>query len=352
MTDSLDTSATPPTERNRDQRAWIHLYYKLLLQTRRQDPSFPVCTSDTVAAVALQSFFRSPEEAGGIKPHSVKDDEIYKATFIRYRNAALPNLLSHIVQLCKETTESDSRVSVPQVFVTRPMLNEYIRVSEKYSLDNDDPEPWERQTELWEFISATVAERFLHRGVLDSQDTVVQSFVRVAEDESATDQADTRMARPFIPSTDLVSEEPQPDHPKVPTPTTKQDGKRAKQNAKKKANKKAKTWLPVERHALWRSINAWCHEHGIDAFDHENIELQTWDGFTEEINAECAQKGQVKERTGDHVRSQVRDAVRRGNFPISDLVKRAKEMREEIKKGKTKTFSRNERYPENAIEIP
>jgi len=186
MTDSLDTSATPYAEWNRDQRAWIHLYYKLLLQTRRQTPSFPVCTSDSVAAIAHRMFFRSPEEKqNGMNPHSLKDDEVYKATFIRYRNVALPNIMSHIVQLCKDNTELDSRCSVPQVFINRLMLDEYIRISGRYwggGPENDDPEPWLSQTTLWEFISKAVTERFLHRGVLDSQDTLVQSFVRVTGD--------------------------------------------------------------------------------------------------------------------------------------------------------------------------
>jgi len=187
MTDNLDTSAIPYAEWNRDQRAWIHLYYKLLLQTRRQNPSFPVCTSDSVAAIAHQMFFRSPEEKQhGMKPHSLEDDEVYKATFIRYRNVALPNMMSHIVQLCKDNIELDSRCSIPQVFINRPMLDEYIKISGKYfgggtsrGPENDDPEPWESQTTLWGFISKAVTERFLQRGVLDSQDTLVQSFARV-----------------------------------------------------------------------------------------------------------------------------------------------------------------------------
>ena len=182
MTDNLDTSATPATQWNADQRAWIQLYYKLLLQSRRQYRSFPVCTSDSVAAIAHRMFYRSPEERqNGINPHSVEDDAIYKASFIRYRNAAMPNLLSQIVQLCTETTELDSRCSIPQVFINRPMLDEYIRISGTYAggLETDTPQPWESQTALWEFISKAVSERFIHRGVLDSQDTVVQSFVRV-----------------------------------------------------------------------------------------------------------------------------------------------------------------------------
>ncbi|KAI4654242.1 uncharacterized protein J4E78_007287 [Alternaria triticimaculans] len=103
-------------------------------------------------------FYRSPEERqNGIHLHSVEDDAIYKASFIRYRNAAMPNLLSQIVQLCTETTELDSRCSIPQVFINRPMLDEYIRISGTYAggLETDTPQPWESQTALWEFISKT-----------------------------------------------------------------------------------------------------------------------------------------------------------------------------------------------------
>ena len=182
MTDSLDTPAAPPVEWSHDQRSWIQLYYKLLLETRRRYPSFPVCTSDSVAAIAHRMFYRSPEEQqNGINPHSLEDDEVYKASLIRYRNAAMPNLLSQIVQLCKDSTELDSRCSIPQVFINRPMLDEYKRISRKYGFENNDPEPWETQPDLWEFISASVTQRFLHRGVLDSQDTVVQSFVPVPD---------------------------------------------------------------------------------------------------------------------------------------------------------------------------
>ncbi|KAI4606382.1 hypothetical protein J4E80_010134 [Alternaria sp. BMP 0032] len=350
MADSLDITLTSSLHWHPHQRAWIQLYYKLLMQTIRQYPSYPVCISDTAAFVGFSTFFEGSDSTGIIDREPAFGTR--KAMFIRYRNAALPNLLSNFVEEYKNgRIESDSRVSSPQVQVIPPMLKEYIRISGQYGLDNDDPEPWETQTDLWNFLSATLAAMFDHGGFLDSQDTVVQSFVRVTEDSVAPDQADTRMARPFIPSTDRGSEEPQQDHPEVPTPTAKPSGKNAKKNAKKRANRRSNTWLPAERHVLWRCINTLCQQHGIDAFDHENMELQTWNSFAQDINTECEPKGQVKPRTGDNVRSQVKDAVRRKRPPISELAKRAKDMREEIAKDKNKVFPQNVRYPDEVIEI-
>ncbi|KAI4916568.1 uncharacterized protein J4E92_009072 [Alternaria infectoria] len=203
MTDNLDTSSAPPVEWNADQRSWIQLYYKLLLETIRRYPTFPVCTSDSVAAIAHRMFYRSPEEKqNGINPHSSEDDEIYKASFISYRNAAMPNLLSQIVQLCKDTAELDSRCSIPQVFINRPMLDEYKRISRKYGFENNDPQPWDTQPDLWEFISKAVTEKVLHRGVLDSQDTVVQSFVEAPDGRpppiSDEERAELRLLQQLI----------------------------------------------------------------------------------------------------------------------------------------------------------
>ena len=350
MADNLDITLTSSSDWHPRQRAWIQLYYKLLCQTIRQYPSYPVCISDKAALWAFMMYFNGSDITGSINREP--NFETRKAMFIHHRNAALPNLLSKLVEEYNNgTTESELCASYPQVQIVQPMLNEYIRISKQYGPDNDDPEPWETQTDLWNFLSAALAETFGHGGFLDSQDTVVQSFFQVTEDSVAPDQADTRMARPFIPSTDRGSEEPQQDHPEVPTPTAKPTGKNAKKNAKKRANKRANTWLPAERHVLWRCINTLCREHGIDAFDHENMELQTWNSFAQDINTECEPKGQVKPRTGDNVRSQVKDAVRRKRPPISELAKRAKDMREEIGKDKNKVFPQNERYPDEAIEI-
>ncbi|KAI4938583.1 hypothetical protein J4E85_001024 [Alternaria conjuncta] len=370
MADSFDITPTSPSDWHPHQRAWIQLYYKLLCQTIRQYPSYPVCISDTAAFVGFSTFFEGSDSTGIIDREPAFGTR--KAMFINHRNAAFPNLLSKLVEMYNnERTESSYRVSYPQVFITIPTLNKYIRISEQYGPDNDDPEPWKTQTDLWDFFAEMLAETFGDNGFLDNRDTVVQSFVQATEDNvapwppSPTDEERAQLKllgqhiqrqleadRSFISFTDRVSEESEQDHSELPSPTTEQAEKRTEQNVEKMSTKKASAWLEVERHALWRSINAWCHKNGIDAFDPKGMHIQTWNLFADQLNAECAKKGQVKQRTGDIVRSQVRDAVRRNNPPISELAKRAEDMREEIGNDKTKVFPQGVRFPEEAIKIP
>jgi hypothetical protein len=340
MADNLDTSATLYEEWDTDQRAWIHLYYKLLYQARLTHPDDPTCISDAAAFVAFQAFFCDTDETGSL------DRAESKAMFIQYRNAALPNLLTFFMQEYNiGRLESDSRVSVASVYIDRAMLSDYIKICEKDSLDNDDAEPWMGQVDLWEFILGIINEKYASLAYMCPQDTVVATFVRATADNIPTSQQDTNPESPMIPSTDPIDTSPQEDPPKVRKAPTKRTRKRTKRDKK--------NWLTTERHALWRSINRWCNENGVDAFQPENMDKAIWNAFAGDVNAECAPNGQLKQRTGDNVESQVKDAIRRvnavANKPIRDLHVSAEKMREEIGKGERIADAR--RYPEEAIEI-
>jgi hypothetical protein len=340
MADNLDTSATLYEEWDTDQRAWIHLYYKLLYQARLTHPDDPTCISDAAAFVAFQAFFCDTDETGSL------DRAESKAMFIQYRNAALPNLLTFFMQEYNiGRLESDSRVSVASVYIDRAMLSDYIKICEKDGLDNDDAEPWMGQVDLWEFILGIINEKYASLAYMCPQDTVVATFVRATADNIPTSQQDTNPESPMIPSTDPIDTSPQEDPPKVRKAPTKRTRKRTKRDLK--------NWLTTERHTLWRSINRWCNVNGVDAFQPEKMDKAIWNAFAADVNTECAANGRLKQRTGNNVESQVKDAIRRvnavANKPIRDLHVSAEKMREEIEKGGT--IPDAQRFPEGAIEI-
>ncbi|KAG9184936.1 hypothetical protein G6011_11766 [Alternaria panax] len=119
----------------------------------------------------------------------------------------------------------------------------------------------------------------------------------------------------------------------------------------KKSLHGSKKWTDAERHALWRCINTWCNENGVDSFSMDNINTDTWRIFADGINAVCTDRRGAPERTAETVQGQVRDAIRRGisvgNKPIFDLGVRAKQMVEDIKNGKA--IAGSIRYPDEAI---
>lgn len=56
----------------------------------------------------------------------------------------------------------------------------------------------------------------------------------------------------------------------------------------KRSRRALKQWTDAERHALWRSINTWCKEHGVDKFALDNFDTGTWKLFADRIKAEYA----------------------------------------------------------------
>jgi len=114
-------------------------------------------------------------------------------------------------------------------------------------------------------------------------------------------------------------------------------------------------WYTVERHALWRCINRWCKEHGVDAFTRAKFNQAKCAEFAEEIKVDCAGQGRASDRSWKSVQGQIKDALRKNNpaVPnkrITDLADRAEKLRAKIKRGDP--VSEQERKPEAAIEIP
>ena len=114
-----------------------------------------------------------------------------------------------------------------------------------------------------------------------------------------------------------------------------------------------KRWCTVERYALWRCINKWCKEHGVDAFT-AKFNQATYLHFAEQIKTDCGAQGKESDRSGQGVRGQFTDALRPDptlpNKPITELADRAEKLKAKIERGDH--VSADERYPEAAIKIP
>ncbi|KAI4938582.1 hypothetical protein J4E85_001023 [Alternaria conjuncta] len=116
-----------------------------------------------------------------------------------------------------------------------------------------------------------------------------------------------------------------------------------------------KKWCNVERYALWRCINKWCKEHGVDAFTQAKFNLATCSNFADQIKTDCGAQGKESDRSAESVRAQFRGALRpldptEPNKPITELADRAEKLRAKIESGDY--VSVDERYPEAAINIP
>ncbi|KAI4606381.1 hypothetical protein J4E80_010133 [Alternaria sp. BMP 0032] len=114
-----------------------------------------------------------------------------------------------------------------------------------------------------------------------------------------------------------------------------------------------KRWCTVERYALWRCINKWCKEHGVDAFTAQ-FNQATYLHFAEQIKTDCGAQGKESDRSGQGVRGQFTDALSPDptlpNKPITELADRAEKLKAKIERGDH--VSADERYPEAAIKIP
>jgi len=122
----------------------------------------------------------------------------------------------------------------------------------------------------------------------------------------------------------------------------------------KKSRFDLKKWTDAERHALWRCINAWCKEHGIDRFEAKNLDTDTLQNFANSINAvRAGQDEDGLDRTAETVQGQVRDAIRRdvslANRPIFNLGERAKKMAVDIRNNRV--IPDSVRYPDEAIDM-
>ncbi|KAI4698705.1 hypothetical protein J4E81_005316 [Alternaria sp. BMP 2799] len=115
-------------------------------------------------------------------------------------------------------------------------------------------------------------------------------------------------------------------------------------------------WTEMERHALWRAINRWCKDNGVDQFESGNIGISTCQTFADEIKADCTTRGTESERSVESVQSQVKDAMRRAktvaNKPITELALRAKAMKKKLNEKGVDSVSKSERFPKAAIDIP
>ncbi|RYN18250.1 hypothetical protein AA0113_g12284 [Alternaria arborescens] len=121
----------------------------------------------------------------------------------------------------------------------------------------------------------------------------------------------------------------------------------------KKSRFDLKKWTDAERHALWRCINAWCKEHGIDKFEAKNLDTDTLQNFANSINAMRAGQDDGLDRTVEPFQGQVRDAIRKdisvADRPIFNLRERAKKMAEDIKNNRV--IPDSVRYPDEAIDM-
>jgi uncharacterized protein (DUF433 family) len=125
-------------------------------------------------------------------------------------------------------------------------------------------------------------------------------------------------------------------------------------NTAKKSRFDLKKWADAERHALWRCINAWCKEHGIDKFEAKNLDTDTLQNFADSINAvRAGQDEDGLDRTAETVQGQVRDAIRGdvslANRPIFNLGERAKKTAEDIRNNRV--IPDSVRYPDEAIDM-
>ncbi|KAI4617175.1 uncharacterized protein J4E87_008415 [Alternaria ethzedia] len=115
-------------------------------------------------------------------------------------------------------------------------------------------------------------------------------------------------------------------------------------------------WTEMERHALWRAINRWCKDNGVDQFESGNIGIVTCQTFADDIKADCAIRGRGSERSAESVQSQVKDAMRRAktvaNKPITELALRAKAMKKKLIDKGVDSVPKSERFPKAAIDIP
>jgi len=115
-------------------------------------------------------------------------------------------------------------------------------------------------------------------------------------------------------------------------------------------------WTEMERHALWRTINRWCKDNGVDRFESGNIGIVTCQTFADDIKADCADRGVESVRSAESVQSQVKDAMRRNktvaNKPITELALRAKAMKKKLNDKGVDSVPKSERFPKAAIVIP
>ena len=114
-------------------------------------------------------------------------------------------------------------------------------------------------------------------------------------------------------------------------------------------------WNAVERRALWRCINRWCNENGVDQFALPKFKRAKCTEFAEEIKEDCAARGEVSNRSATRVYNQIKDTLRKDdptvpNKRILDLFERAEEMRVIIARGGH--VSKEERRPKAAIKVP
>jgi hypothetical protein len=226
MIDNLDTSATPHSDWHQDERAWIHLYYKILYQAGLQYPFNPIPTNDTVAYGHFRKFFDGRIKAGYVDRAAA--EKIFKEMFIHYRNESLPNLMSKLVQACdNDSVEIDSRVGAAVVIISESMLNDYIEICGKHGLDND-PEPGKEHPDLQQFISALVDIHYTGPWLLSTEDTVVESFKRATANQITITRGNTNIAEPRSPPTGYVSAEIQPDYREVQEPLVTQKKKVSK----------------------------------------------------------------------------------------------------------------------------
>jgi len=113
-------------------------------------------------------------------------------------------------------------------------------------------------------------------------------------------------------------------------------------------------WHTVERYALWRCINKWCKENGLDAFALLKFDQTKCSQFAEDIKVDCAARGKVSDRSTHSVYNQIKNALRSLkptvlNKPITESVDRAEKLKAKIESGDY--VSVDERYPEAAIKI-
>ncbi|KAI4951778.1 hypothetical protein J4E86_007194 [Alternaria arbusti] len=144
-------------------------------------------------------------------------------------------------------------------------------------------------------------------------------------------------------------------HPDLPSSQDPERDPTQSTDVVKPATVSRPRWTDVERHALWRCINRWCNKNGVDQFELHKFKKAKCTEFAEEIKADCAEKGEVSNRSPTSVYNQIKDAHRKDdptvpNWRITDLFNRAEEMRAIIARGDH--VSKEERRPKAAIKVP
>jgi hypothetical protein len=103
-------------------------------------------------------------------------------------------------------------------------------------------------------------------------------------------------------------------------------------------------WIPAEKKLVYRRINEWCQQNGVNKFRDKIFSKASNIDFVKKVN-EIQNKG----RKHDSVGSWFNTAVKKEQGPIGVLAKKARKLQERLDNGET--LPRAEQYPDEAIPL-